>query len=61
MRLILINILIFFIIVGCAKKADEELINNRIALLSYASDLIVSAEMSINDIRLESPKKIYYW
>ena len=61
MKIILLNIFIVLIIYGCTKKSDEKLINDRIALLSYTSDLFVSAEINSEDIKLEPPQIIKYW
>jgi outer membrane protein assembly factor BamB len=61
MKIILINIIIILIINGCTKKADEKLINDRIALLSYTSDLFISAEANPEDIKLEPREIINYW
>ncbi len=60
MRFFVISLLLI-IIVRCSSNSDEELINDRISLLSYSSELIVSANLKQKEIRLSEPKEIYYW
>ncbi len=60
MRLLVINLMLI-IIIGCSSNSDEKLINDRISLLSYSSELIVSADLNLNEIGLSVPKEIYYW
>jgi len=60
MRLLVIN-LIFIVLIGCSSNSDEKLINDRISLLSYSSELIISANLNLNEINLSEPKEIYYW
>ena len=61
MRFIIINLILIFCLVGCANKADEKKINDRISILSYASDLSVAKELNLNEIVLSQPVEVNYW
>ena len=61
MRFIIINLILIFCLVGCANKADEKKINDRISILSYASDLSVDKELNLNEIVLSQPVEVNYW
>lgn len=60
MRFIFIN-LILLLFMSCANNANDKLKNDRISLLSYSTELLVSANLNINDINLSQPKEIFYW
>ena len=60
MRFLFINLILFFFF-SCSSNPDEELINDRISLLSYSSELLVSSNLSLDEIRLSQPMEIYYW
>ena len=54
---------IFFalFITSCSINSDQKKINDRISLLSYSSELLVSSNLNSSDITLSAPKEIYYW
>ena len=60
MRFLVFSFILIFV-VGCSKNSDEKLINDRISLLSYSSELIISANLNSKEINLSEPKEIYYW
>lgn len=60
MRFLTISLLLI-ILIGCSINSEEKLINDRISLLSYTSELITSANLNLNEINLSEPKEIYYW
>ena len=60
MRLLVINLMLI-VIIGCSSNSDEKLINDRISLLSYSTELIISANLNLSEINLSEPKEIYYW
>ena len=60
MRFLVINLL-FVIIIGCSSNSNEKILSDRISLLSYSSELIVSANLNLSEINLSEPKEIYYW
>ena len=61
MRFIIINLILIFCLVGCANKVDEKKINDRISILSYASDLSVDKELNLSEIVLSQPVEVNYW
>ena len=61
MRILIFSFFLSLSLFSCANKAEEKIINDRISLLSYASDLIISAEIDIDDIKLAPPQIINYW
>ena len=61
MRFFIISLISFITIVSCSSNPDEKKINDRISLLSYAPELIVSANLSLNEIILSQPKEVTYW
>tara|TARA_B110000858_G_scaffold196026_1_gene253798 strand:+ start:656 stop:1951 length:1296 start_codon:yes stop_codon:yes gene_type:complete len=61
MRFIIINLILFSCITSCANKVDEKKINDRISILSYASDLTVTQELNLNEIVLSQPVEVNYW
>ena len=61
MNLFLLVIIQLLFLVGCAQNSDEKILNDRISILSYASDLIISAESNPKEIKLAKSKEIIYW
>ena len=61
MKHLLIKLTVLFILTSCASNIDENLINNRISVLSYASNLLVSAELNLDEIKLSQAKEVTYW
>lgn len=57
MRLLVINLMLI-VIIGCSSNSDEKLINDRISLLSYSTELIISANLNLTEINLSEPKEI---
>jgi outer membrane protein assembly factor BamB len=61
MKLIIINLTLVLFLVSCANKVDEKKLNDRISVLSYASDLSASQELNLNEIILSQPIEVNYW
>ena len=61
MKYLLIKLSILFILTSCVSNTDEKLINDRISVLSYASDLLISAELNLDEIKLSQAKEVTYW
>ena len=61
MRYLIFKLFILFILTSCASNTDEQLINDRISVLSYASNLFVSAELNLDEIKLSQAKDVTYW
>ena len=61
MKFITINIMLVLFLVSCANKVDEKKLNDRISVLSYASDLSASQELDLNEIVLSQPIEVNYW
>ena len=61
MRFLLIKLIILLSLISCANRVDENKINDRISVLSYASDLNVSKNLDIKDIALSQPIEVNYW
>lgn len=61
MRFILISIFLLFIINSCSSNNDEKIINDRISVLSYTSDLIISSELDTKNIQIDPPQEVTYW
>ena len=61
MRFILISIFLLFIITSCSSNNDEKIINDRISVLSYTSDLIISSELDTKNIQIDPPQEVTYW
>jgi len=60
-RYLIFKLFILFILTSCASNTDEQLINDRISVLSYASNLFVSAELNLDEIKLSQAKDVTYW
>ncbi len=61
MRFLLISCILSLYLAGCVNIADEKRINDRISVLSYASDLIVSQKLNLSEIILSKPIEVNYW
>ena len=61
MRFIFTSLILFIILAHCSNDIDEKKLNDRISLLSYAPELLVSANLNINEISLSQPKEVNYW
>ena len=63
MRILFINFLLLSLsfLSNCTSISDEKIINDRISVLSYAPDLLISSELDIKDISLSQAKEINYW
>ena len=61
MRLIFFNFLFLLLFSNCTSNSDEKLINDRISVLSYASDLLISSELNLKDIVISQPNEVNYW
>ena len=61
MKLITINLILVLFLANCANKVDEKKLNDRISVLSYASDLSASQELNLNEIVLSQPIEVNYW
>ncbi len=61
MKLITINLMLVLFLASCANKVDEKKLNDRISVLSYASDLSVSKKLDLSEIVLSQPIEVNYW
>ena len=61
MRIFLLNFALLLIFTSCANNSDEKLLNDRISVLSYAPDLLVSSNLSPEEIKLSQAKELIYW
>ena len=61
MKFITINLMLVLFLASCANKVDEKKLNDRISVLSYASDLSASQELNLNEIVLNQPIEVNYW
>ena len=61
MRFFIISFFSFIAIVSCSSNLDEKKLNDRISLLSYAPELLVSPNLKFNEIILSQPREISYW
>ena len=61
MKFLFINLILVLYLSGCVSKVDEKNSNNRIPILSYSSDLLISQELSPNEIILSDPIEVNYW
>ena len=61
MRFFLLNFAFLFVFSSCANNSDEKLLNDRISVLSYAPDLLVSSNLSSEEIKLSQAKELIYW
>jgi outer membrane protein assembly factor BamB len=46
---------------SCANNVDEKKLNDRISVLSYASDLLVSQNLNLDEININQPIEVSYW
>ena len=60
MRFVVTNLLLLFILSNCASNSDEKL-NDRISVLSYSSDLLISTELDSKKIILSQAREVNYW
>ena len=60
MRFVVTNLLLLFLLSNCASNSDEKL-NDRISVLSYSSDLLVSTELDSKKIILSQAREVNYW
>tara|TARA_B110000858_G_C17747643_1_gene448123 strand:- start:115 stop:1410 length:1296 start_codon:yes stop_codon:yes gene_type:complete len=61
MKFFFINLILVLYLSGCASKVDDKNSNNRIPILSYSSDLLISQKLNPNEIILSNPIKVNYW
>tara|TARA_B110000444_G_C18827842_1_gene591368 strand:+ start:782 stop:2077 length:1296 start_codon:yes stop_codon:yes gene_type:complete len=61
MRLLLLNVILIVCLSSCANRLDEKKINDRISVLSYASELLISQELDISEIVLGNSIEVNYW
>jgi len=60
MRFVVTNLLLLFLLSNCASNSDEKL-NDRISVLSYSSDLLISTELDSKKIILSQAREVNYW
>ena len=60
MRFVITNLLLLFLLSNCASNSDEKL-NDRISVLSYSSDLLISTELDSKKIILSQAREVNYW
>ena len=60
MRFVITNLLLLFLLSNCASNSDEKL-NDRISVLSYSSDLLISTELDSKNIILSQAREVNYW
>ena len=60
MRFVVTNLLLLFILSNCASNSDKKL-NDRISVLSYSSDLLISTELDSKNIILSQAREVNYW
>jgi len=60
MRFVVTNLLLLFLLSNCASNSDEKL-NDRISVLSYSSDLLISTELDSKNIILSQAREVNYW
>lgn len=61
MKILYICLFSLLLFVNCSSNSDEKFINDRISVLSYAPELLVSANVNLNEIKLSPPIKVNYW
>ena len=61
MKILSLYIIILLLLFNCSKNNIDENLKNRISVLSYTSDLLISSNLDTNDIRLANKKEIIYW
>ena len=61
MKFLILATILFSLFLGCSRTNDEKLLNDRISVLEYASDLLISANLNINEINPAPSKNINYW
>ena len=60
MRFVVTNLLLLFLLSNCASNSDKKL-NDRISVLSYSSDLLISTELDSKKIILSQAREVNYW
>tara|TARA_B100000780_G_scaffold274605_1_gene239866 strand:- start:254 stop:1546 length:1293 start_codon:yes stop_codon:yes gene_type:complete len=60
MRFVVTNLLLLFLLSNCASNSDEKL-NDRISVLSYSPDLLISTELDSKKIILSQAREVNYW
>jgi|TARA_B110000459_G_scaffold169438_1_gene189076 outer membrane protein assembly factor BamB len=60
MRFVVTNLLLLFLLSNCASNSDKKL-NDRISVLSYSSDLLISTELDSKNIILSQAREVNYW
>ena len=60
MRFVVTNLLLLLLLSNCASNSDEKL-NDRISVLSYSSDLLISTELDSKKIILSQAREVNYW
>ena len=60
MRFVITNLLLLFLLSNCASNSDEKL-NDRISVLSYSPDLLISTELDSKKIILSQAREVNYW
>ena len=60
MRFVVTNLLLLFLLSNCASNSDKKL-NDRISVLSYSSDLLISTKLDSKNIILSQAREVNYW
>ena len=61
MKKTLVNFVIFFILVSCAKENVEEVVSSGFPVLSYNSEISETLTLDKNNIKIDPPREVNYW